>query len=228
MVRFAYQKSSAPVWRRDCGKGRLQGEPSLSRTLWLTAVTVEVDRGPGLVASLIDMTKYRGQSDLWEEELIFGSWFLISFSLSWRGVHGGRSSLPGVDQGSVRSLQPEKDPKLDCATSASAVVFVTLSTSGHWRQQSQHHSQPCEVQPWLQWWRFSYPCPALDGARDIKMPQQPSPRLLVRPGLAQTPLWPWSFGIWYDNGSHAVTKPVPPDGLTSPVSYLQAKQSPRQ
>lgn len=108
MVRFAYQKSSAPVWRRDCGKRRLQGEPSLSRTLWLTAVTVEVDRGPGLVASLIDMTKYRGQSDLWEEELIFGSRFLISFSLSWRGVHGGRSSLPGVDQGSVRSLQPEK------------------------------------------------------------------------------------------------------------------------
>lgn len=107
MVRFAYQKSSAPVWRRDCGKRRLQGGPSLSRTLWLTAVTVEVDRA-WVACFSHRRDQIQGQSDLWEEELIFGSWFLISFSLSWRGVLGGRSSLPGVDQGSVRSLQPEK------------------------------------------------------------------------------------------------------------------------
>lgn len=120
MIRFAYQKSLVPglwggrLWGRAVIKlPQLYGRKTMG--LWLGAVMVGMDRGLALFASVINVTKYITEP-FKGGRIHLGSWFLTSFSPQWWGESSripgdgscGKNGLQGVNQESVRKLEPQK------------------------------------------------------------------------------------------------------------------------
>lgn len=114
--------------------------------LWLGAVMVGMDRGLALFASVINVTKYITEP-LKGGRIHLGSWFLTSFSPQWWGESGripgdgscGKNGLQGVNQESVRKLEPQKGITSESRPLVTYVSSLGSPAPGFHKPQKHHH-----------------------------------------------------------------------------------------